>query len=229
MKNVVISGASRGIGYEVTRHLASQGHRVLVFTRTIQPVLELAEQFPGKVFVEKVDLTEGSGELATLVSSRFSTVDALINNAGGLINKPFLETDEADWEYMIRVNLMSAILMIKACVPVMGRNSHIVNISSMGGFQGSIKFPGLAAYSTTKGALSILTECISEEMIGQGVHVNCLCIGAVQTEMLATAFPGYKAPVTAPEMAKYVADFALEQGRLFNGKIIPVAINNPKL
>lgn len=227
-KNIVITGASRGIGLEVTKYLLQKGHRVLAFTRNAEPLSDLLQTYPSQLHIEERYITLEPEYLAEVISARFSNVDVLINNAGALINKSFLETTDNDWQEMLQVNLMSAVYAIRACVPHMGKNAHIVNISSMGGFQGSIKFPGLAAYSTAKGALSILTECLSEELISQGIHVNCLCIGAVQTEMLETAFPGYKAPITAPEMAEYVAHFALIQGKFFNGKIIPVAINNPK-
>jgi NAD(P)-dependent dehydrogenase (short-subunit alcohol dehydrogenase family) len=105
--------------------------------------------------------------------------------------------------------------------------SHIVNISSMGGFQGSAKFPGLSAYSVSKGALSILTEALSTEFASKDIRVNALCLGAVQTEMFEEAFPGFKAPLSAEEMGHYIADFALTAHRFYNGKILPVSLEDP--
>jgi NAD(P)-dependent dehydrogenase (short-subunit alcohol dehydrogenase family) len=226
-KQIVITGTSRGIGLETARYLAGKGHRVLALSRNVEPVQTLSAQFDGLVSYEQVDLADESVQLEQLISKHFGRVDALINNAGALINKPFVETSIEDWRRLIDINLISAIRMVHACLPLMSRNAQVLNISSMGGFQGSMKFPGLSAYSTTKGALSILTECLSEELIGHNVHVNALCLGAVQTEMLSEAFPGYKAPISSEQMAAYIGDFAVLHGRLFNGKIIPVAINNP--
>jgi NAD(P)-dependent dehydrogenase (short-subunit alcohol dehydrogenase family) len=109
----------------------------------------------------------------------------------------------------------------------MDKGSHIVNIASMGGFQGSSKYPGLSCYSASKAALACLTECLAGEFTESGIKVNCLALGSVQTEMLEEAFPGYKAPVDAQEMAEFIADFALKGHKFFNGKILPVAVNNP--
>ena len=109
----------------------------------------------------------------------------------------------------------------------MNTNSHIVNIGSMGGFQGSAKFKGLSLYSAAKGAVAVLTESMAEEFKERGIKVNALALGAVQTEMLASAFPGYKAPLTAGQMAEFIADFALNGHKYFNGKILPVSLSTP--
>lgn len=227
IKNIVVTGASRGIGIETVRFLADKGHRVLALSRNIDPIAQIAQSYDGLVIYESIDLSDDTVDLEQVISSHFKHVDALVNNAGSLINKPFVETSIEEWKKMLDVNLIAAIRMVHACLPLMSRFGQILNISSMGGYQGSIKFPGLSAYSTTKGALGILTECLSEELIGHDIHVNALCLGAVQTEMLHEVFPGYKAPVSPEQMAAYIGDFILTYGRLFNGKILPVAINNP--
>ena len=97
----------------------------------------------------------------------------------------------------------------------------------MGGFQGSEKYKGLSYYSASKAALACLSECMAAEFLESGISVNCLALGAVQTEMFEEAFPGLKAPVTAKEMAKFIADFALNGNKFFNGKVIPVAFSDP--
>jgi NAD(P)-dependent dehydrogenase (short-subunit alcohol dehydrogenase family) len=97
----------------------------------------------------------------------------------------------------------------------------------MGGFQGSDKFPGLSAYSVTKGTLSILTECLAVELQDKNIKVNCLCLGAVQTEMLNEAFPGLTAPVEASQMGTYISDFVINGHTFYNGKVLPVALQNP--
>ncbi|RZL18842.1 MAG: SDR family oxidoreductase, partial [Pedobacter sp.] len=153
--------------------------------------------------------------------------DILINNAGTLINKPFLETSAADMWQMLESNVMGHFNMIQHVVPLMNAGGHIVNIGSMGGFQGSVKFPGLAAYSSSKSALHTLTECLAQELVETGIKINCLALGSAQTEMLEQAFPGYQSPVMAFEMGKYVADFAKTGHRFFNGKTLPVAVSTP--
>jgi NAD(P)-dependent dehydrogenase (short-subunit alcohol dehydrogenase family) len=97
----------------------------------------------------------------------------------------------------------------------------------MGGVNGSAKFPGLAAYSSSKGALGVLTELLAEEFKDEGPRTNALALGAVQTEMLAEAFPGYEAPVSAAQMANYIADFSLTAHQLYNGKVLPLSQSTP--
>jgi short-subunit dehydrogenase len=154
-------------------------------------------------------------------------VDILINNAGYLVNKPFQEINETDIEKSFRVNFTSAFKLTQLLITHFNKNAHIVNISSMGGFQGSVKFQGLSVYSASKSALSCLTECLAEELKDQQIKVNCLCLGAVQTEMLEEAFPGYKAPVIAKDIASYIFDFASNAHHYLNGKIIPVSLSTP--
>jgi NAD(P)-dependent dehydrogenase (short-subunit alcohol dehydrogenase family) len=97
----------------------------------------------------------------------------------------------------------------------------------MGGIQGSAKFPGLSLYSAAKGAVAVLTEAMAEELKERGISVNCLAFGAVQTEMLARAFPGYQAPINPDQIANFVADFCINGQKYFNGKILPVSISTP--
>ena len=144
-----------------------------------------------------------------------------------LINKPFLETSGDDLASMFESNVLGHFNMIQHLLPLMGSGSHIVNIGSMGGFQGSVKFPGLSAYSASKAALHTLTECLAFELPETGIKINCLALGSAQTEMLEKAFPGYQSPVLAFEMGKYVADFARTGHKFFNGKILPVAVTTP--
>jgi NAD(P)-dependent dehydrogenase (short-subunit alcohol dehydrogenase family) len=128
---------------------------------------------------------------------------------------------------MFSVNTKAPFLIVKALLPYFNKPSHIVNISSMGGFQGSVKFSGLSLYSASKGALAILTECLAEELKEKDIKVNCLALGSVQTEMLAEAFPGYKAQSGPAEMAEFIDNFALNAHRNMNGKIIPVSSTTP--
>ena len=128
---------------------------------------------------------------------------------------------------MLQSNFIGHVRMIQGVVHLMSQGSHILNIGSMGGFQGSAKFPGLSAYSASKAALHALTECLAVELAEQDVRVNCLAIGSAQTEMLEKAFPGYGSPVMAFEMGKYIADFSITAHRFYNGKVLPVAVSTP--
>lgn len=228
-KVIIVTGASRGIGYEVCQHLANQHHQVVAVARSAGPLKELQQQYSSYVHDVPTDLTERDSvdQLVHTVTSTFEGVDILINNAGTLINKSFKELSLEDWHAHLEGNLISAINITKQLLPHFNTNAHILNISSMGGFQGSAKFPGLSAYSVSKGALSILTECLSTELAGQHISANALCLGAVQTEMFEQAFPGIEAPVSAKEMGRYIADFSLNGSAFYNGKILPVALDDP--
>ncbi|EDM38739.1 probable dehydrogenase/reductase [Pedobacter sp. BAL39] len=232
--NIVLTGASSGIGFEAALELSLQNTNTIVcIARSadkLRKLLEIARGINPDCNLLPVEFDIVNDDYAALMpflKERLGTVDILINNAGALINKPFMETSSAELFEMLESNVMGHFNMIKHLVPLMTAGSHIVNIGSMGGFQGSVKFPGLAAYSSSKAALHTLTECLAFELAETGIKVNCLALGSAQTEMLEQAFPGYQSPVMAFEMGKYVADFARTGHRFFNGKIIPVAVTTP--
>jgi NAD(P)-dependent dehydrogenase (short-subunit alcohol dehydrogenase family) len=165
--------------------------------------------------------------LKDFIDAHFEEIDILVNNAGTLSVKPFLQMNDEDFDSQFTVNVKSAFKLSQFCIPKMNRGGHIVNISSMGGIQGSIKFPGLSLYSASKGAISILTESLAAELVEQEISVNALAFGAVDTDMLRSAFPDYKASLSAEEMGAFLADFAWNQARYFNGKVLPVSSSTP--
>jgi NAD(P)-dependent dehydrogenase (short-subunit alcohol dehydrogenase family) len=232
--NIIITGASSGIGFETALEFTLDSKNiVLCIARSkdkLKKLFDIAKQINPDCTLLPVafDLVKDDYNiLASFIKERLGTVDILINNAGSLINKPFLETTAADLAEMLEHNVMSHFKMTQATIPFMQSGSHIVNIGSMGGFQGSVKFPGLAAYSSSKAALHTLSECLAFELAETGIKVNCLALGSAQTEMLEAAFPGYESPVMAFEMGKYVADFARTGHKFFNGKVLPVAVTTP--
>lgn len=236
MANIIVTGASRGIGYETVLALAANpAHRVLAVSRNSGRLELLQEEarrrMPGsQVFTSALDLeTDIPAGFLETVGAQLGGLDVLIHNAGLLINKPFSDLSRQDWLRMFNANVFGAAALTRALLPFLQKSgkAHIVHIGSMGGFQGSAKFPGLSAYSASKAALACLTECLAEEWKESGIAVNCLAIGAVQTEMLAEAFPGYQAPLSSAAMGAYVADFALNEHRFFNGKILPVSVSTP--
>lgn len=228
--NILITGASKGIGFQTALRMAEKGHNVIITARSSDKLNTAAAMYPDRITPVTADISSPSGIDAILycISALDGKVDVLINNAGLLINKPFMETTDADWMAQLECNLLSSARLIRAIVPQMNQGGHILNISSMGGFQGSSKFPGLSAYSASKGALAILSECLALELMGYSISVNCLCLGAVQTEMLQQAFPGFQAPVTAAEMGGFISNFALTGQKFFNGKVLPVSLSDPE-
>jgi NAD(P)-dependent dehydrogenase (short-subunit alcohol dehydrogenase family) len=230
--NILITGGSRGIGRETALTLAAdKNNQVLVTGRDENALRSIENEAPyGNIAGYVIDFS-GPGKTYSIftehVSSVFSIVDILINNAGSLVNKRFTDLSDAEVRQMMEINYFTPVSLIRSLLPLMRKGSHIVNISSMGGFQGSAKFEGLSCYSASKAATACLTECLASEFSEYGISVNCLAPGSVSTEMLSEAFPGYKAPVSAKEMGNFVAWFALEGGKLFNGKILPVALTTP--
>jgi len=232
--NIIITGASSGIGFEAALEFTlSPENTVVCIARSadkLRKLLEIAKSLTPDCKLLPVEFDIVKDDYAALVpflKDHLGRVDILVNNAGALINKPFLETTADDLAEMFESNVLGHFNMIKNVLHLMPDGSHILNIGSMGGFQGSVKFAGLAAYSSCKSALHTLTECLALELAEKGVKVNCLALGSAQTEMLEKAFPGYESPVMAFEMGKYVADFARTGHKFFNGKVLPVAVSTP--
>jgi 3-oxoacyl-[acyl-carrier protein] reductase len=227
-RNAIVIGASKGIGAELVTLLAKNPSiQVLALARKIESENKW-EAFKN-VQVHNFDLQSENltAELQSILSN-VSNVDYVINNAGYLVNKPFLELSREEIMESYQVNVLGVMSAMQVIIPKMlPIGGHVVNISSMGAFQGSVKFAGLSTYSSSKAALTNLTEMLAEEFKDTKLKFNCLCLGAVQTEMLSKAFPGYLAPVTASEMAEYIVNFTLEQWKWMNGKIIPVSLSTP--
>jgi 3-oxoacyl-[acyl-carrier protein] reductase len=226
MKNIIITGTSRGIGFEMVKLFSEAGHKILALSRNSKPVSDLKLK---NVTTLEFDIANESEivELSAYLQKTMKTVDVLINNAGFLVNKPFSEITAEEFKRSFDVNVFGVASLIKTALPFMMKEGHVVNISSMGGIQGSMKFAGLSAYSSSKGALITLTELLAEEYKETGPSFNVLALGAVQTEMLEEAFPGFKAPLSATEMAKYIMDFSLNGNKFYNGKILQVSSSTP--
>ncbi len=225
MKNIIITGTSRGIGYELALQFANAGHNVLAISRKISENLLNHKN----ITCLSVDLSEESHltKVNTFLSENWKTVDAIVHNAGSLLFKPFAETTNQDFENIYKVNVFAVANLTRICLPYLQKGSHVVSISSMGGIQGSAKFAGLSAYSSSKGAIITLSELLAEEYKEQGISFNVLALGSVNTEMLQEAFPGYEAPLSAQEMANYIFDFTLTGNKFYNGKVLSVASSTP--
>ena len=226
MKNIVITGTSRGIGFELAKQFAENGHQVLALSRNTAPLSAVNHK---NITALSVDISNNDdlNKVTDFIKSTWEKVDILINNAGKLINKPFTEISSEDFLEVYKVNVFGVAEITKLMIPFLQKGSHVVTISSIGGIQGSIKFSGLAAYSSAKGAVITLSELLAEEYKEQQIAFNVLALGAVQTEMLEEAFPGYQAPISASEMADYIYNFSLTGDKFYNGKVLQVSSSNP--
>ncbi len=232
VKNIVITGASGGIGRATALELIKDPqNRLFLISRDESKLSSIHNEIPGdehRVFLYPFDLVSGDYKnLVDSINEKLGGIDILINNAGALVNKVFTEIDSSDFDRIVNTNFKGPFFLIQHLIPTFNTGAHILNISSMGGYQGSVKFPGLSLYSSSKGALSILTECLALELNPIGVSVNCLALGSVQTTMLEEAFPGYVAQVTCNSMAEYIAHFAVNGHKWVNGKILPVSLSTP--
>lgn len=236
--NIIVTGASQGIGYEISKIFAGRSdNTIIAVSRNEKQLKELENKcreinpksklVPVPFDLEKI--LSNQNELTGIIIKSFDHIDILINNAGFLINKLFLDSTFEEAVKTYNINLFAPAILIKALYPYMGKKaiSHIVNISSMAGFQGSSKYPGLSYYSSSKAALASLTECLSREFKNSKIYVNCLALGSVQTKMFSTAFPGVKALLNPEQMAEYIVDFSLNGYKYYRGKILPVSISNP--
>ena len=224
-KNVIITGTSSGIGFELVKLFSEKNHNVLAISRNNNALrtLNLAGVMP-----IDLDLTESEdyNSLDKYLSS-FKNIDILINNAGYLVNKPFEETTLKDIQDVYSTNVFSVAMLTKKIIGFMSESSNVVNISSIGGVQGSMKFSGLSAYSSSKAALNILTEMLAEEYKDRKIHFNSLALGSVETKMLKKAFPDFKASTSAIEMANYIYQFSVDGYMFLNGKIVSVSSTTP--
>ena len=225
MKNIIITGTSRGIGYEMALQFANAGHQVLAISRKTPQVLMEHEN----ITCLSIDISDENQfqQVYNFVSKTWKKADVLIHNAGSLLHKNFTEITSQEFQNIYKVNVFAVAELTKICIPFMEKGSHVVTISSMGGIQGSMKFAGLSAYSSSKGAVITLSELLAEEYKESEISFNVLALGAVNTEMLQEAFPGYEAPISAKEMADYIFNFALTGNKFYNGKVLQVSSTTP--
>ena len=201
-KTIAIIGASTGIGKALVLEAAKNDQfKVIAFARKTD-LMEKSFQGLKNVSFHYLDLENINREEFSSCLKLAGPIDFLVNNAGYLVNKSFQEMDRNDMVKSYQVNTIGIMEITQLSLPHLNNNlSHIVNISSMGGFQGSAKFPGLTAYSSSKAAICSFTEVFAEEYKESNIKMNCLCLGAVQTQMLEEAFPGFVAEISPKDMA----------------------------
>lgn len=231
--NILITGASSGIGFATALKFAENpNNTIIALARNdalLQKLVNEANDLPGKLTTLTFDLESKDMAAVAAAVSDLGSINILINNAAILINKKFEEISDEEWERIYSVNLFGQVRLVRTLLPYFDSDSysHIINISSMGGFQGSAKFAGLSAYSSSKAALVNLTECLATEFADKNIAVNCLALGTVATEMLKKAFPGFEAPVQPEEIADYLVYFAENGAKYYNGSVLPVSLSTP--
>jgi 3-oxoacyl-[acyl-carrier protein] reductase len=237
--HVIVTGASRGIGYHSAMQFAKiDGAVVFALGRNASALDKLRKQGGANIIPLAVDIADEARvkEAIGKISQSTSSIDLLLNNAGLLVNKPFGEISYSDWLTVYGANVFGVANLIRMALPMLRNGnisgggdtrSHIVNIASMGGIQGSQKFSGLTAYSSSKGALIILTECLADELQSTGIRINAVALGSVETEMFSEAFPGMKAGMKPASVASWINHFAMTGHEFFQGKVIPVSTTTP--
>lgn len=233
--NIIITGVTSGIGYDLIQKFAeSKSNKIIGIARNKNKLLELKKIVEHKYnnfnfYPIHFDLNkiEDYDFLKREILIYFTKIDILINNAGTLTNRDFSKTEIKDLDLIFKTNFYSPYFLTQTLLDNFNLNSHIVNLSSMGGVQGSIKFAGLSAYSASKAAICNLTECLALELSNRSIFVNTIALGSVQTEMFNAAFPNVKAALSTHEAADFIHYFATNGHIFFNGKIIPASKSTP--
>ena len=236
MKNILVTGCSRGIGFEVVKGLAKDPRiSVLAISRDdkgLNRLIEECQLINANFHLHTLSIDLATDKAIEKISDYVkinlnSSLDGVIHNAGYLVKKAFTDITHKELEDSFKVNCIAPFFLTQKLTPYLNKTAHVLFISSMGGVQGSKKFPGLSAYSTSKATLITMTECLVEEFKMTDIKFNCLALGAVQTEMLSRAFPGYEAPLSASQMGAYVIDFYINARKYFNGQVIPISLTTP--
>ncbi|MCX5438360.1 MULTISPECIES: SDR family oxidoreductase [unclassified Streptomyces] len=190
---VLVTGAGSGIGRATAFAFAEAGARVVAVDRDTESATRTAEmaQLIGapQAWAETVDVADEQAmeKLAEKVAAEYGIVDVLVNNAGIGLSGSFFDTTPEDWKKVLDVNLWGVIHGCRLFGKQMaerGQGGHIVNTASAAAFQPSKALP---AYSTSKAAVLMLSECLRAELAGQGIGVSAICPGLVNTNITATA------------------------------------------
>ena len=236
----VISGASSGLGKQMTRAFASQGASVAILARRIEKLEELKselEQTGAKVLAIKCDVTstEDINNAASLVEKEFGKVDILVNCAGSSKDKGVLEMNDEEWSFTIDTDLTSVFKMTRAFANIMKKNNYgrIINIASMYGLVGNTAM-GTVAYHSSKGGVVNFTRAVAAELAKYNITCNAICPGYFETELTKAVldtedFQAYMKN-TVP-MQRYGREGELNAGAIFlasdeasyvTGAIIPI-------
>ncbi|MEX2218238.1 MAG: 3-oxoacyl-[acyl-carrier-protein] reductase [Phycisphaerales bacterium] len=185
----LVTGASRGIGRAIAERLAREGRHVVLVSRSEPPLKDLASQIEaagGAASVRAADVGDAKAMAAAVeeTAERFGRLDILVNNAGITKDGLILRMSDADWDEVLRVNLTSAFVAVRAAARTMMKHrfGRIVNISSTSGVVGNA---GQANYAAAKSGLIGFSKSIARELGGKGVTCNVVAPGFIETDMTA--------------------------------------------
>lgn len=223
MKTVFITGAGKGIGFEVVKaFLNDPTYNIIATSRNVDRLKDIVDP---RLNIITGDLITNYTHIIDEIITKARSIDIIINNAALILNKEIIDVSSDDINNVMQTNFSVPYKLIRDLYPKLIHGSHIINISSMSGFQGSKKFKGLSLYSASKAALASLSECIAEEWRDKHIYCNCLALGAVDTDMIKVSIPGLEPTVTASQMAEYIYNFALKGHIYSNGQVIPVTLS----
>lgn len=228
----LVVGAGKGIGFDVVKEFLKKfpEKKIVAVSRNVENLLKLTKT-SSSLIVIKCDITSEKdlADLKRKLVQKKIKLTYILNLAGILIKKDWQKLSSHDFNEIYQTNVYAPFNIIRILADQLEKNKkgHIVNIGSMGGVEGTLKFPGMIFYSSSKAALSCMTECLAEELKEFGIHVNCIALGAVETEMKRKAFPNYRAPHSPREIAQYLIRFLVEDRNYFNGKVIKLSISTP--
>jgi 2-hydroxycyclohexanecarboxyl-CoA dehydrogenase len=233
-KIVIVTGAGQIIGKAITEKLAAEGATVVVTDQDEADARETADAFPSAVAI-RVDVTDRRGVQAMVdrVLQQFGRIDVLVNNAGWEKGSPFVDSDPADWDRVIAVNLYGVLHTAKAVLPIMAgqRSGALVNL---GAEAGRVGCSGRAVYSAAKGGVIALTKSLAKEMARHQVRVNCVCPGPIDAPLI-TSCAGLKLRTalarTVPvrrlgqptDIANAVAFLASDESAFVTGQTVSVS------
>ena len=186
-KIVIVTGAGQGIGRAIAEKLASEGAAVVATDINEPAARDTAQAIGGSAIGMHADVTSRDSvrAVAEQVRSRFGRIDVLVNNAGWDKAVPFADSDPADWDRVIQINLYGVLNTSKAILPIMAEQGYgsVVNLGSDAGRVGS---SGEAVYSAAKGGVIAFTKAIAREMARYKVNANCVCPGPTDTALFAS-------------------------------------------
>jgi 3-oxoacyl-[acyl-carrier protein] reductase len=219
-KVAVVTGASRGIGLETARRFVAAGARVAVCSRNAQEIAKAGEVLGGAL-ARACDVSDARAvdAFAGVVQSELGTPDVIVNNAGIVARARVDELDEAGWDAVLGVNLKGTFLVSRRFLPAMIRrgSGRIVNVSSISGTLGT---PRLSAYCAAKHGVIGFTRALAEEVREQGLQVNAVCPGSVDTQMLVGS--GFSPDMSAADVASVILYLACDAPAALTGAAIDV-------
>ncbi len=228
----IITGAGRGVGRATALRFAREGARVVLFSRTPTPLNDVASElgshgYPFLSIVGDVSREEDVQALFQEVMHTFGRVDMLVNCAGVVAVRPFIEMDASTWDHVLGVNLRGTFLCCREAFRIMAsqRSGVIVNLSSLSGVKGVEKFPGLSAYNVSKAGVASLTEILAVEGKPYNIRVCAVSPGAVDTEMLKQAAPHLQAGMTPEDLAEILLFMVDESGKKLSGTNLEIFSN----